>query len=116
MTPDYSSLLNKLKKLPETKVQLYKVLQTLNYFRIMVKNFAMSTAKLYKLTGAKKPMKIVWSQETVKEYNDLIAIIYGKPRIFLRDPNKKIAMEVDASQEAIGAVLLQESGDPGRKR
>uniref|UniRef100_A0A0K0EPP4 RNA-directed DNA polymerase n=1 Tax=Strongyloides stercoralis TaxID=6248 RepID=A0A0K0EPP4_STRER len=115
LCPEPESVPEKMKVLPTTKSMLYKWLQTLNYYRISIENYASKTSILYELIGHKKSQTIQWTNETIKAYQEIVSLVYGKPRIFLRDHSKMVVMEVDASQTSIGAVLLQESDCPEKE-
>ncbi|GBL95329.1 Transposon Tf2-6 polyprotein, partial [Araneus ventricosus] len=98
---------NKVKNFPRPKnlKQVQMFLGMLNYFRILIYDYAGIVEPLVKLT--KKNTPFVWSVECENAFNTVQEIILKKPTLKNFDPNLPISLITDASKIAICGILLQ---------
>jgi hypothetical protein len=94
-------------KPPELSKNLFNFLCSINYYRTLIPNFGRITADLYQMSQAKKKT-CTWTPETLKQFADLKQALVTAPILVF--PNFKIPFHIqtDASQKAIGGVLLQQ--------
>lgn len=97
---------------PTTLVQLQSFLGHLNYFRRFIKNFARHakplTDLLKKDTFTNKESTIPWSQECQIAFDILKRKLTSAPVLHIFDHDKPTQVITDASDFAIGGVLLQD--------
>ena len=79
------------------------------FYRDFIKNFAVVSEPLRQLT--KEHTKFLWSQECEKAFVALKNHLISEPVLAFPITNKEFIIEVDASKEAVGGVLLQEQHD-----
>jgi hypothetical protein len=96
---------------PTTKTEVRAFLGLAGYYRKFVKNFSELAHPLTELTKGKQPEKVKWSVEAEKAFSDLKEHLCCKPVMCLPDKNKEFILRTDASNQAVGAVLLQDHGD-----
>ena len=77
-----------------------------NYYRRFVQNYARIAVPLTDLT--KREMLFQWSAKCQNAFNQLKGSLLSAPILRLADTSKPFRVETDASDFAIGAVLLQE--------
>jgi reverse transcriptase-like protein/integrase-like protein/chromodomain-containing protein len=94
---------------PENKKQLEVFMGVVNYLRKFVKGFSQIAIPLYKLTHENVPF--IWSQECQNAFDTLKRMISSAPVLSHVDQSKPFVVETDASDFALGAVLLQEDRD-----
>ena len=91
---------------PKTKKQLQLQLECFNYFSRFIKNYSRLSAQFYKLLSKsnkkfvfKKEKRLNWLKlkEALKE--DFLSVHF--------DPIKEIKLVVDASDLAVGGIILQ---------
>ena len=90
---------------PTTKKQLMRFLGMAGYYRRFCPNFSETVAPLTNLLC--KRVKFIWSDACQKAFDKVKAILMSSP--VLRAPNfeKQFKLAIDASDNGIGAVLLQ---------
>ena len=101
---------NKIKDLqpPKTKRDVRKLCGLISYYRKFVPHFAEIAQPLTDLTTKGKPTKVQWTRECEESFNTLKTALAQKPILALPDLRKSFIVRADASDKAIGAVLLQE--------
>lgn len=84
------------------------------YYRRFIKNFAKIAAPLHGLTAGavKKKAKVKWLPLHELAFETLKEALQATPVLCTADPSKPFVVETDASDFAVGAVLLQ-VGDDG---
>ena len=92
---------------PKTNKEVKRFLGSIGFYRRFVRGYSEIAAPLYPLTAAKTKFK--WSQIHEEAFNKLKEELKKAPILKLPDFSKDFVIETDASNQAIGAVLLQES-------
>ena len=95
-------------KVPTTKKEVRSILGLLNYYRRFVKNFSSLAQPLIDLTKKTRPNKIKWTQECQLGLDRLKEALISEPILQVPDMSKPFVVQSDASNKALGAVLLQE--------
>ena len=93
-------------KPPEKTKQLFGFLCSINYYRSLIPNYGRLTADLYKMCEG-RARRCSWTKESLKNFANLKQAFISAP--ILSFPNFKLPfyIQTDASNNAIGAVLLQ---------
>ena len=94
---------------PKTRKHVMRFLGTCNFYSKFIQNFAQKAAPLYNLTSKKN--KFIWSDEAQQSFEQLKNSLITKPILHYLDHSKDFYLECDASQYAVGAVLLQVGED-----
>lgn len=92
-------------KTPENKKDVERFLGIITYVSKFIKNMSFETNNLRILL--KKDIAWHWDYPQQETFNHLKNILTNKPILQFFDPKKPITLSVDASQNAIGGVLLQ---------
>ncbi|GBN18175.1 Retrovirus-related Pol polyprotein from transposon 297 [Araneus ventricosus] len=82
------------------------------YYRRFVKNFSTIARPLHKLTEAKSNFN--WTDECEKSFNSLKQALTSSPILTYPRTDKDFIFYTDASNEGIGAVLSQNTGNEER--
>ena len=99
---------------PKTTAQLKTFLGLVAFFQNFIKNRGNLLAPLNKLT--KKDTKYIWTDACQLAFEKIIDILTNKPVLAYADMSLPFTVVTDASNTAIGAVLLQPSGPAGEMR
>ena len=104
---------DKIKKIkeaptPRTKKQVRSFVSLAGYYRSFVPNFAVVALPLYNLLKKNAPNKVQWGEAEERAFQTLKQLLCTQPILQLADFSKKFVLRTDASQDGIGAVLLQE--------
>ena len=94
---------------PKTKKKLESFLGLANYHREYMKDFAIYSKPLYKLL--EKEIKYRWTELHGKAFEALKKGLTSPPVLGLPRDDLPFIIDVDASNEAIGAEILQANGD-----
>ncbi|XP_042871743.1 protein NYNRIN-like [Penaeus japonicus] len=94
--------------LPETKKELRSFIGTISYYRKFIPNFADISAPMNQLLKKNSSNKLNWNNDQVASFHELKSKIYDKPILCLPDHTKTFYLRCDASENGLGAVLLQE--------
>uniref|UniRef100_A0A5S6QNP3 RNA-directed DNA polymerase n=1 Tax=Trichuris muris TaxID=70415 RepID=A0A5S6QNP3_TRIMR len=97
--------------LPRTVMQLRRFLGMVNFYRRFAPNLATIPHPLDDLV-AKTTSKIVWSATAVNAFNEAKSVLANATLLQHPDMTAPLALMVDASDQAIGAVL-QQFGESG---
>jgi hypothetical protein len=109
-TPHNTNIETIKKLLPPRNVKdLQRFLGSINVYQKFIKDYAKLRVPLNKLL--KKDTKWFWSEECQQSFQKLKDILISKPVLTLFNPNYPCHLYVDASQEAIAAVLKQKHPD-----
>lgn len=94
---------------PKNSKDVKRAMGLFSYYRKFINNFAQTSLPLVKLL--KKGVKFAWSEEHQTAFNRIKEEMCKAPilRYFSADPNIVTRLHVDASNEAIGAALMQEN-------
>ena len=93
-------------QVPATQKGVRSFLGLINYYSKFIPNLAEIAAPLYDLTP--KGKKFLWSSECQKAFEILKKSLCTAPILKHPDLSKKFYLQSDASDKAIGAILLQE--------
>ncbi|XP_072022821.1 uncharacterized protein [Amphiura filiformis] len=93
---------------PQTKTQLRSFLGLANYYRAFIPNFAAVAVPLTDETKKGRPTKIEWGDSQELAFRTLKAKLSESPILHLPDINRPFILRTDASDDGVGAVLLQE--------
>lgn len=93
-----------------TKVkEVRRLLGLASWYRRFVPKFSERVAPLTNLT--KKNKKFIWDEETERSFLDIKQCLVSAPILTCPDFDKPFILQTDASQRALGAVLVQEFED-----
>ena len=93
---------------PTNVKQLRSFLGSVGFYSKFIGNFAYVAEPLYYLL--RKNITWYWSEQCNESFNRLKEALTSSPVLVHFNSNKKTVVECDASQSAIGCVLLQEQG------
>jgi len=94
---------------PKCVKDIQKFLGLANYYHRFIEGFAMVARPLHDLV--KKDKKWEWTEKEEKAFRELKERFTKEPVLAAPDIDKKMRMEVDASDYATGGVLLMECED-----
>ncbi|XP_055916267.1 uncharacterized protein LOC129949066 [Eupeodes corollae] len=94
---------------PKSKTELQRFLGMVNYLGTFVKGMSAQNVNLRNLL--KKDVEWHWSDDHEKEFKKLKELISNTPVLTYFDVNKPLTLSVDASQNAVGAVISHD-GNP----
>ena len=94
--------------LPQTKKQLRSFMGTVNFYKRFIENFSGISASITDLLKKHSSNNLKWSDEQIKCFEVLKEKLISKPILILPDFSKMFYLRTDASNNAIGAVLLQD--------
>ena len=89
--------------------EVQKFLGLANYYRQFIKRFATVARPLHDMV--KKDKKWEWTEKQEEAFKELKKQLTEEPILTAPNINKKMRMEVDASDYAMGGVLLMECED-----
>lgn len=95
---------------PQNKKQVQQLLGFANFYRRFIKKYTDIVYPLTQLTGKKD---WVWNKEEEDAFEKFKAMFTSKPVLVLPDMSKQFWVKCDASDYAIGGVLLQKSPEDG---
>lgn len=93
---------------PETKTQLRSFLGLAGYYRRFIPDFSAIACPLTDCTKKGEPNRIRWDQPQEESFRTLKGKLTNSPILHLPDLAKMFILRSDASENGIGAVLLQE--------
>lgn len=104
-----SGLVEKIQgaKRPETKRQVRSFLGLAGYYREFIANYAEVAAPLTGLTRKGGSNRVDWKPEHEESFGELKRRLASAPILRLPDIQKPFVLRTDASDQSIGAVLLQ---------
>lgn len=91
---------------PSSKKEVMRFLGMAGYYRKFCKNFSLVTEPLTRLLG--KKVQYTWSNACEKAFLELKALLVNAPVLTAPSFDRPFKLAVDASDYAVGAVLLQE--------
>jgi hypothetical protein len=94
--------------LPETKKELRSFLGLSGFYRQYIKDYSEVALPLTDMTKKKLPEKLKWSHEAEQSFKTLKEKVCQKPVLSMPDFDKPFVLRTDASNRAVGAVLMQE--------
>uniref|UniRef100_A0A0N5BUR8 RNA-directed DNA polymerase n=1 Tax=Strongyloides papillosus TaxID=174720 RepID=A0A0N5BUR8_STREA len=105
--------INKL-TIPKNRKELRAFLGATNYFRRFILNYAKLAAPLTKLLSEKEEYS--WKEEQQTTFETLKKKLKEAPILAPPDLNRSFVIHTDASEYAVGAVLLQENEEDKKLR
>uniref|UniRef100_A0A671YIT6 Gypsy retrotransposon integrase-like protein 1 n=1 Tax=Sparus aurata TaxID=8175 RepID=A0A671YIT6_SPAAU len=97
---------------PDSRKKVQQFLGFAKFYRRFVRGFSAIAAPLHALTSTQ--VQFHWSPEAEKAFKTLKHRFTSAPILTLPDPTRQFVVEVDASNEGIGAVLSQRSERDGK--
>ncbi|XP_060073585.1 uncharacterized protein LOC132553365 [Ylistrum balloti] len=95
-------------KIPKTKKQVRSFIGLAGFYRKFVPNFATIAAPLTDLTRKGQPNAVIWKEPQDLAFKTLKKVLSTSPVLKLPDLNSEFILRTDASDNGIGAILLQE--------
>ena len=96
---------------PTIKKQARSFLGLANYYRKFISNFATIAAPLTDLIKKGMPNKVAWGPAQERAFKTLRDLLTSSPILRLPDRSRQFILRTDASDIAMGAVLLQQYKD-----
>ncbi|CAI7849176.1 unnamed protein product [Closterium sp. NIES-53] len=96
-------------KVPENMKELQQFLGFTNYYNRFVPQYAKIAVPLTDLLKKDTPFK--WDTPHQQAMEQLQTALTTTPVLILQDPEKDYVVEADASDQAVGAVLMQDHGN-----
>ena len=98
---------------PLTITQLRSFLGSVGYYQGFIPHFNAIAAPLQQLTSSKqaKNTPVAWTDEAERAFLKLREALAGEPVLQLVKPDIPFILQTDASDEGLGAVLLQARSD-----
>ncbi|GJP56271.1 hypothetical protein CLOM_g15346, partial [Closterium sp. NIES-68] len=96
-------------KTPENVKELQQFLGFANYYNRFVPQYAKLAAPLTNLLKKNTPYK--WETKHQEAVEQLKQAVTSAPVLILPDPERDYVIEADASDQAVGAVLMQDQGN-----
>ncbi|GJP63019.1 hypothetical protein CLOP_g20071 [Closterium sp. NIES-67] len=96
-------------KTPENVKELQQFLGFANYYNRFVPQYAKIAAPLMNLLKKNTPYK--WEPKHQEAVEQLKQALTSAPVLILPDPERDYVIEADASDQAVGAVLMQDQGN-----
>ncbi|GJP46783.1 hypothetical protein CLOM_g6026 [Closterium sp. NIES-68] len=96
-------------KTPENVKELQQFLGFANYYNRFVAQYAKLAAPLTNLL--KKNTPYIWETKHQEAVEQLKQALTSAPVLILPDPERDYVIEADASDQAVGAVLMQDQGN-----
>ncbi|GJP42069.1 hypothetical protein CLOM_g1661 [Closterium sp. NIES-68] len=96
-------------KTPENVKELQQFLGFANYYSRFVPQYAKLAAPLTNLLKKNTPYK--WETKHQEAMEQLKQALTSAPVLILPDPERDYVIEADASDQAVGAVLMQDQGN-----
>ena len=97
---------------PRTAKEVRQFLGLASYLRRHIRDFSKIANPLYDLT--KKDAPFSWSTKEAMAFQSLKDAICSAPTLAIADPNLPYTIHTDASDYALGGILLQQHGDVWR--
>jgi len=93
---------------PKTKKQCRSLLGMVNFYRCYVPNCAEIIAPISDLTKGRAPNVVEWGERQERAFFQIKDILSKEPILKLPDLERPFIVQTDASDENLGACLLQE--------
>ena len=92
---------------PDSRKKVQQFLGFANFYRRFIRNFSAIAAPLHELTSPQVPFQ--WSPQADNAFQQLKTRFTTAPILTVPDPGRQFVVEVDASNNGVGAVLSQRS-------
>ena len=97
---------------PDSRKKVQQFLGFANFYSRFVRGFSATAAPLHALTSTQ--VSFHWNPEAEKAFQELKRRFTTAPILTLPDPQRQFVVEVDASNDGVGAVLSQRSEKDGK--
>ena len=97
---------------PDSRKRVQQFLGFANFYRRFIRGFSAIAAPLHALTSTQ--VQFHWSPEADAAFRTLKHRFTSAPILTLPDPQRQFVVEVDASNEGVGAILSQRSEQDGK--
>lgn len=97
---------------PTTRKDLQRFLGFSNFYRRFIRNYSKIASPLHALTSCKRTFS--WNERAEAAFQELKHRFTSAPVLTTPDPARQFIVEVDASNEGLGAVLSQRSRDDNK--
>ena len=96
---------------PCTTKKIRSFLGLSGFYRRFIPHYAEIAAPLVELTKKNKPLVVIWNQGAERAFHTLKRLLCTAPILHIPDMEKPFILRTDASDVALGAVLLQSQND-----
>jgi len=91
---------------PSNKAELQTILGMANYLTKFAPNLSKITSPMRDLL--KKESEFIWDAQQESAFDEMKEVMTRSPVLAFYDPKKELTLQVDASEKATGATLMQE--------
>ena len=95
--------------LPATKKQLRSFMGTVQFYSRFIHEYSIKAAPITDLLKKGSSNSLSWSENQIKSFNELKCCLSKQPILVLPNFEKQFFLRTDASNEGVGAILLQEN-------
>ena len=92
---------------PTTKKQVCAFMGLANYYKEFVPNFSAVTVPLTDLLKKGQPNAVKWEERQERDFHTVRTLLNRRPILRLPDPKRTFILRTDASNDGVGAVLMQ---------
>uniref|UniRef100_A0A670JJI7 Gypsy retrotransposon integrase-like protein 1 n=1 Tax=Podarcis muralis TaxID=64176 RepID=A0A670JJI7_PODMU len=94
-------------KSPRNRKEVQRFVGFANFYRKFIRGFSKETAAITDTLSSKKK-KFTWTDQAERSFQKLKSLFASEEQLLHVNPGRPMRVETDASDRAVGAVLLQE--------